>query len=248
MTAIKKIPLELYFALLYIAGMGLSNYIVFSRLHISYDSKEYVGAILPFLGALATASLICCIACKNRLIPSWEKRGRLTPFLMVFLPLIAMAGYYALRNASLAPAFLLPLAAALLVGIAEETMFRRILYVGLLRDFHGLGLKPVLISAAMFSLLHAVNIFAGSPPTKIFAQLVLTFIAGLFYALMYDYTRKIGLPILLHFLWDYVLLSGAAEQIPVFGILMGVLEATEIVVILVLLNRKRKEHPIRELA
>jgi hypothetical protein len=47
--------------------------------------------------------------------------------------------------------------------------------------------------------------------------------------------------ILMHFLWDYILLSGATKQIPVFGTAMGVLEVIQIIVLLVLLYRKWKQ-------
>lgn len=42
----------------------------------------------------------------------------------------------------------------------------------------------------LFSLLHAVNILAGQSMTKVLAQLALTLIAGLYFALMYGYAQR----------------------------------------------------------
>lgn len=58
---------------------------------------------------------------------------------------------------------------------------------------------------------------------------------------MFDYTRNIYLLIIMHFLWDYILFSGATKQIPVYAVLMGILQAAEIVIMLVLLARKWRQ-------
>lgn len=197
------------------------------------------------------APVSCCIGgryitllsdTKKKLAVPWKERGRLPLFLIMFLPLSAMTIYYMVKNGSMTYAFAAPAAATLLVGVAEETMFRRILYIRLLRLFRYQSFKkPLLISALLFSLLHAVNYFAGFPAQQVLMQLVTTFVAGLFYILMYDYTKNIYLMILMHFLWDYILLSGATKQIPVFGTAMGVLEVIQIIVLLALLYRKWKQ-------
>lgn len=237
----KKALITLLWPLLYIVGMGVSNYIVYHRYHISYDSNEYATAMLPFLAVLGTGTLICFITQKARLPLPWKERGRLSLFLIFFLPLTVAVIYYLVTSSSVTFAFFAPLAAALLVGIAEETMFRRILYVGLLRVFSERDFKkPLLISAALFSLLHAVNFFAGSSISQVLVQLVATFVAGVFYILMYEYTGNIYLMILLHSLWDYVLISGAAEQFPVIGILMGILQIAEIIIMLILFRQMKK--------
>lgn len=156
----RKACYTLLWPLLYIAGMGLSNYIVYHRYHVSYDSNEYAKTMLPFLAILAAGTLICFFVRKDSLSLPWKERGRERLFLIMFLPLAAAVLYYLVTNGAFTFAFLAPLAAVLLVGIAEETMFRRILYVGLLWNFQGQSLKkPLLISAALFSLLHAVNFF-----------------------------------------------------------------------------------------
>ena len=238
----KEIFKILLWPLLYTSGMGLSNYIVYHIYHIEYGGDGYINAMLPFLSVLAAGTLICLFIQRKQLALPWHERGRLPLFLIIFLPLAAMALYYLLANGSFTYAFIVPLAVTLLVGVAEETMFRRILFVRLFGLFQERSFKKtLLLSAASFSLLHAVNILGGSPAPQVLMQLAATFVAGLFYVLMFDYTRNICLLIIMHFLWDYILFSGATKQIPVYTILMGILQIAEIIIMLVLLVRKRRQ-------
>ena len=238
----KEILTIILWPLLYTLGMGLSNYIVYQFYHIEYGVDGYINAMLPFLAALAAGTMICLFIQRERLTLPWKERGRLPLFLVIFLPLAALTLYYLLTNGSVTYAFIAPLAVTLLVGVAEETMFRRILFIRLLGLFQERGFKKaLLISAVCFSLLHAVNILGGSPAPQVLMQLAATFVAGLFYVLMFDYTRNIYLLIIMHFLWDYILFSGATKQIPVYAVLMGILQAAEIVIMLVLLARKWRQ-------
>lgn len=238
----KEILTIILWPLLYTLGMGLSNYIVYHFYHIEYGGDGYINAMLPFLAALAAGTMICLFIQRERLTLPWKERGRLLLFLVIFLPLAALTLYYLLTNGNFTYAFIAPLAVTLLVGVAEETMFRRILFIRLLGLFQERGFKKaLLISAVCFSLLHAVNILGGSPAPQVPMQLAATFVAGLFYVLMFDYTRNIYLLIIMHFLWDYILFSGATKQIPVYAVLMGILQAAEIVIMLVLLARKWRQ-------
>ncbi len=235
----KEVFTALLWPLLYILGMGLSNFIIYNHYHIEYGNDEYIRAMLPFLAMLAAGTMVFLYVQKRRLTPPWKERGKLPLLLLILLPLVAMSLYYLLISRSFTFTFMAPLVATLLVGIAEETMFRRILFIRLLqmdqdRNFK----KPLLISAGCFSLLHAVNMLGGAPIPQVLMQLAVTFIAGLFYVLLYDYTRNIYLLILMHFLWDYILFSGATKQIPVYTILMSILQGAQIIIILVLLVKK----------
>lgn len=155
---------------------------------------------------------------REKLKEPWTGKGRYGLFLLLFLPNLAIALYFILTNFRLDSAFLIPLAVTLLVGIAEELMFRRVLFIGLLKEMP--FSKALVLSSIVFSLLHSVNVFAGLPVQAMLMQLVSTFLAGLFYALMYWYTKSICLMIASHWLWDYVLLGGATTQVPAFGAVM----------------------------
>lgn len=243
----KEIDSTLLWPALYILGMGLSNYTAYHFYHIEYGDDGYINAMLPFLAALAAGTLSCLFAQRERLSLPWKERGRLPLFLIVFLPLVAMALYFLLIKGSFTYAFTAPLASALLVGVAEETMFRRILFIRLLGLFQERGFKKaLLISALCFSLLHGVNVLGGAPAPQVLMQLVATFVAGLFYVLMFDYTRNIYLLIIMHFLWDYILLGGAIKQIPVYAGLMGFLQIAEIVIMMVLFVRKLRQDAVAE--
>ena len=243
----KEIFKVLLWPLLYTLGMGLSNYIVYHHYHVEYGGDGYVNAMLPFLVVLAAGTLICLFIQRKRLSLPWKDGGRLPLFLIIFLPLVAMTIYYLFTNGSFTYGFIAPLAVTLLVGVAEETMFRRILFIRLLGLFKERGFKKtLLISAVCFSLLHAVNLLAGLPGPQVLMQLAVTFVAGLFYVLMFEYTRNIYLLIIMHFLWDYILFSGATKQIPVYAVLMGILQAAEIVIMLVLLVKKWRQDAAAE--
>jgi len=229
-------------AVAYILVMGLGNAIVHNFSHVSYGDTNYVRAMLPFLFLLAAGSLCCFLVRRKQLAPVSNERGRLPLFLLLFLPLVGMALFYVFTNGELSTAFLTPLVATLLVGFAEEMMFRRILYMGLLREPGGQSIKgALLVSSVVFSLLHSVNVLAGSPFSNVLVQLVTTFVAGLFYALMYDYTRNIGLLIASHFLWDYLLLGGAATKIPVFSVVITMLNVAQFIIVIVFLVKRWKQ-------
>jgi hypothetical protein len=90
----------------------------------------------------------------------------------------------------------------LLVGIAEETMFRGIILHALLTKLN--SRKAILFSAIAFSLLHSINIIGGVPIDGMFLQLGLTFIAG-FYLTAAMVKIKSILPLIFwHWLWDFM--------------------------------------------
>lgn len=168
----------------------------------------------------------------------WKEKGKYTLYFLLFLPQVAMALFFIFTHGSLNRAFLVPLAVTLCVGIGEEVMFRRILFHGLLKtmDFK----KALLLSSIIFSLLHSVNVLAGLPFSQMLMQLLMTFLAGLYFALMYYYTKNIYLLIIGHWLWDYILLlGGAAQQIPVFGMIMSLMTFLQIAITILLLTSKK---------
>ncbi|WP_103063019.1 CPBP family intramembrane glutamic endopeptidase [Actinomyces qiguomingii] len=231
-------------AVVYILAMGIANLTVRHLFNTSYNDPGYAKAMLPFFCLLALGAVFCFLALRKQL-PAPTGPKSYTLFLVIFVPVIGMTAYYLATNGELSAAFMTPLAVALLVGIAEELIFRRILYVGYLGEPNGNRINgALLVSATMFSLLHAVNILAGQPLTGTLSQLVSTFIAGLFYAIMYDYTKSIGLLITAHFLWDYILLSDAPVKYPAISIAMGALTAIEFVITLVLILKRRKQEAV----
>ncbi|MDO4899749.1 CPBP family intramembrane glutamic endopeptidase [Actinomyces sp.] len=231
-------------AIIYIAGMGVSNLLVYRVFNVSYNDVDFAKTLLPFIALLALGSLCAFMALRKRL-PAPEGPRRYPVFLIIFIPIVVMTLYYWGTHGELTPAFATPLVATALIGFAEEMMFRRVLYVGLLQEPRGTQIRGALLgSAVVFSLLHSVNVLGGLPFPNMLLQLVTTFVAGLFYALMYDYTKSIGLMITSHFLWDYLIFSGAVTKIPVFSGVITVLNVAELVIVIVLLVKKRKQEKL----
>lgn len=228
-----------YFPILYIVFMGIANLIAKQCFHAQYGAPEYVEAMLPFMLILTIAPCVFFLLRRERLTPIWQGEPRYALYLILFIPLVAMSAFFIVTHGNLDRAFITPLAMTLLVGIAEEMTFRRILFVGLFKemDFR----RALLFSSIVFSLLHSVNVFAGLPFSQMLTQLVTTFLAGLFYGLMYHYTRNIRLLIVGHWLWDYLLFGGAAEKIPPIGVAMMALTAAQLIVTIVLLWMNRQQ-------
>jgi len=93
----------------------------------------------------------------------------------------------------------------LLVGVAEELMFRGIILHALLDKIS--PRKAVIVSAFAFSVLHSINIIGGVPIEGMILQLGLTFIAGFYLAGVMVKIKSIIPLIVWHWLWDFLTLS-----------------------------------------
>ena len=98
----------------------------------------------------------------------------------------------------------------ILVGFSEELMFRGIALKGALSEL-STG-KAILLSAALFSLLHAVNVLAFVPLDGMAMQLGLTFIFGLAMACFALRVNSLVPLIVFHALWDMVQFLGGIWQ------------------------------------
>ena len=85
----------------------------------------------------------------------------------------------------------------LFVGFAEETLTRG-LVVTLMRKGGYREVTVAAVSAALFALLHAVNLLSGQPLVPTLIQLVYTFAFGVCMYLTLRVTRNLIWPILLH--------------------------------------------------
>lgn len=82
----------------------------------------------------------------------------------------------------------------LFVSLAEETVFRGYILRNLLISFN--KYVALIISAILFTALHLIN-----PHINLMGAISL-FCAGLLYGLGYLYTKKLWLPIAMHFSWN----------------------------------------------
>ena len=126
----------------------------------------------------------------------------------------------------------------LCVGAAEEGMFRGIGIVTL-RKSGFTEAKVALWSCLVFGAAHATNIFSEGPSALL--QVVVTIIAGYFFYLTRRVSKGILLPILIHGLWDFGLLSGALDDDPYAGMVLFIL--MDVILAIIVLTRRHKVEP-----
>ncbi|WP_061316371.1 CPBP family intramembrane glutamic endopeptidase [Clostridium botulinum] len=102
-----------------------------------------------------------------------------------------------------------------LVALAEELMFRAIMLNGLLRAFKSKYL-PVIITSAIFGLMHASN------PNATIASVISNGLGGVMYSIAFIESSSIWLPVALHFSWNFF-------QGPVFGFKVSGLQFSSVV-------------------
>lgn len=165
-----------YVPVIYIIGMGTANYYIHYRYKAIYGEPLYLKRMLPFLFVLCVGTLALWLIFKNKISPPKGTKNIPVYYLVFFIPLAsAMVPSIMLRggnNTGLITAF----AAAVLVGVAEELIFRRIVYAGLRQKMSSYDYKwLVAISASFFAVLHSVNVFAGMNLTSTVIQVIMTF-------------------------------------------------------------------------
>lgn len=204
------------------AGLAFTNYC----LNTPYTSEEFGRKFMPVTATLAVIVLIYGSRHRKDLeIITDNRKGHLW-FLILFVPVTGLAIYSAVRSFDGTGAFFLVILDSLLVGIGEEGMFRGILLGGLLRKKR--PVVAVLISAILFSCLHFLNLLGGVGASDVMDQMLSTFILGMFLGCTYLYTKNIVFPVLFHFAWDYIMLSGGLTGSPLMVIAIvgvGVMEA-----------------------
>ena len=120
----------------------------------------------------------------------------------------------------------------LLVGIAEEMMFRGIILHALLDKIS--PRKAVIVSALAFSFLHSINIISGVPTEGMILQLGLTFIAGFYLAGVMVKIKSIIPLIVWHWLWDFLTLSSDLLGAKTSEMIIGSLLLAELVLGLII--------------
>lgn len=92
------------------------------------------------------------------------------------------------------------------VSILEELVFRGIIFTLLFNLFANNKNKvflSIVISSSAFGLLHLVNLFAGEHIFYVTIQIGYSFLTGVLFAVSYLISRKIAVPIILHFIYNF---------------------------------------------
>ncbi len=132
-------------------------------------------------------------------------------FISVVIGLLAFCGAYRVygTNAHFHP--WLPLFAYLLVAISEETIFRG--YLLRIMEYRYGSLIGVIVSSLVFGLIHLLNLVQLHIPfwQGLVGALSISVEAGVPLALAYIATRRLWLPIGIHWAWNYF-------ESPIYGV------------------------------
>lgn len=213
----------------YIAIMAVGMFTAGHVFAIPYSNPKIVYVLVFFEAVMSLYVVIVA----RRIFGSWhcgfapiDWRG-----MWWLLPnfLIVAALFFSLRTGTveLSGLAMAVVATMILVGFSEEAMFRGIVLGGGLRDVSA-G-KAILISAALFSSLHSVNVLAFVPLAAMLLQLALTFVFGLALACYAMRIKSLVPLIVFHALWDMVQFLGNIFQAE-FGPLIFVAIVTNVVI------------------
>ncbi len=118
---------------------------------------------------------------------------------------------------------------ALMAGTTEEVIFRAIPGSYAMRQYDEEKKIPVvvLLTSALFSLVHATNIFAGAAVSSTIVQLFSAFGTGLLLCAIFLRSGNIIPPMIIHFLYDvYALMN--ADSVTETGIMEGALSGRDV--------------------
>ncbi|MET4654842.1 membrane protease YdiL (CAAX protease family) [Exiguobacterium sp. PvP048] len=136
----------------------------------------------------------------------------------------------------------------LFVGFNEEVLFRGIILRNLHPERH--PYRAIVISAALFSSFHLLNLIAFIPVSAMIFQLGNTFLFGLFFALIALKLNNLWPLIFFHALWDFSSIAADVLNVnlAIPNLVTQVFVALAILIQLLLLKRHDLSHLKRPLA
>jgi membrane protease YdiL (CAAX protease family) len=234
--------------IIYILVMAGGLYYVKNFKNTGYSDPGFLNHFIWILLGLAIVMTIYCLVFRRDTALEFRGRKNWVAYTWIMIPIFIVLGISIAMTFKPTWAFFLPFVATLFVGIAEELAFRKVMFGALLKrsaEKGGFVVKPVLISAVVFSLLHAVNILGGQSVSAVGMQLLLTFLAGIVFAVVYMRTQSLLAIIVFHWLWDALTFMGMEKQFKVFAIIMVALTLVQVIIGLAVL-RKYKGVKARE--
>lgn len=200
-------------ACVYTLIMGVGMFVSYHVFGTAYGSPRLMETMWPVLGGLSLGTLLYVWR-----FASWRAVGfvradwgqmlwLLPSALLILLMLLFLSRAILFGGLDVAAQRSIALIAGgtLLVGFAEELMFRGVVLGGFVRVMP--RALAVLCSAVVFALLHSVNMLAGLSFMDMLFQLLASFIMGLFLALIYLRVRSIFPLMVVHWLWDFSVMS-----------------------------------------
>jgi uncharacterized protein len=159
---------------------------------------------------------------------------RWLPIIML-ITIVAGTNWAGLADRGLTFALAL-LGTSLMVGFAEEGMFRGIAVTTFRVNGFSEG-KVALWSTVLFGLAHATNLFVEGP--KVALQVVVTLIAGYFLYLIRRWSGGLLVPAILHGLWDFGLITSTVVPDKSYAVTGIFIFADLVMLIIVLIHRHR---------
>ncbi|MBV7412563.1 CPBP family intramembrane metalloprotease [Dermabacteraceae bacterium TAE3-ERU27] len=212
----------------YIAIMGVGMAVTFHVFAVPYATPYFAFTFLPWMVVVAGYTAFAAKKTRVRLTAEDSSAAASYAWVSPWLLLEAfdLVGVAAALYADSEALFSIAIVAILtaLVGYAEETMFRGVILQGMLRNRSN-PLLAALVSAILFSLLHAVNVLGGLPVAGVAVQLGHTLLFGLAMGPIALLTRNLKPLILAHALWDFILLSSL--NAPVSPKLIATMQSVE---------------------
>ena len=205
---------------------------------ISYSDPGFLSAMLPWTVLLAGLVLVVQFHEGKKFGFQQRSNGKFGIYLVVMVPVILLFGYAVVEcHSSITPVMIVM---PILIGIAEEGMYRGILLPALFRK--RTVNTAILISAFWFSALHALNLLGGQSILAVIGQLLLTFLTGLYFAAVYIRIKRLSLLILQHALWDFVAFSGVVERTPVTGFAIALITVMQFICVFAMLMSYREKN------
>ena len=215
MPSLKKI--SIITAIIYTALIGLGMYTAFHINGTSYDNPAMVKTLIWFEIIMTLFAVVMSVK-----FFSWQQLGftkidkkniawLLPMAITAVVILFTMTSFMSQAQISAQQWQLFTVVGitTLLVGFSEELVYRGIVFSAFFKDSQ---IKALWVSAVIFSLLHSVNVVAGLEISGMLMQLAMTFIAGLFFALVRIKIQSIIPLMIFHWLWDFNLIGGEVLQ------------------------------------
>lgn len=196
---------EVAIALGYTALMAIGMYVAYHVFGYKYEDKGIVNVLIYFEMIMSIYALTIYL---KKYRGSSFKKIEIFPIFIIYSVLIILnAVLFIFHKAYLAygDTLVTMFITTILIGFSEELIYRGIVLSGLLKNHS--KIKAIVYSAILFSLLHAVNIFAAFPLSSVAFQMVNTFIHGVVAAYFAIKLKNIGPLIVYHCLWDLMMLS-----------------------------------------
>ncbi len=218
MTTLKLKKISYITAIVYTILIGMGMFTSFYINGISYNNPRMIETLLWFEIVMTIFAVVMGVkffSSKELGFTKINKKQVLwfLPMAIVALIVIINTTYFLLNNNISSEQWVLFVKIAittLLVGFSEELVYRGIVFATFIKESK---VKALFISAVTFSLLHSVNVFGGLELVGMLLQLVMTFLAGLFFGFVRMKIESIIPIMIFHWIWDFSLIGGQVINI-----------------------------------